>query len=473
MSKPTAPSARPGPYHLLVLAADTVAARALAANLRRPGRWEADTCASAEDALRQLGATSWDAVLVEAGTAEAGLELVRRIRAAEPEIPLVVLGTPGVEDAVAAMRAGATDFLPRPPNATAVYAAVERATSARAGADPRAGSTRERGSAETYVRGDHPRLAAIRTFAEQVARVPDARVLITGETGTGKSLLAHAIHELSGAPGRLVEVNCAGLPPQLLESELFGHEAGAFTDARTLKRGLVELADRGTLFLDEIGTMPLELQAKLLLFIERREIRRVGGADTIPVRCRLITATHENLRERVRERSFRQDLLFRLDVASVEMPPLRELPALIPELAGFFTAELAAELGRPAPELDPASLPALAQYPWPGNVRELRNCLERAVLMQRGPVLLPEDLGLTAADALVTSPAPLGPGGALPPIATRTPAVAPLDAVEREHLLQALEAHGWNVSLAARALQVTRDTLRYRMAKHGLQRHER
>ena len=341
-----------GAHQLLLVDAEPASARLLVANLGLPARLAVTTCARAAEALGQVAAGGMAGVIIALELPDLdGAELVRRLRRLDAALPVVVLARElSTERTVELVRAGANEVLSGPRNATVLRSLLERLVlDAPPPAPPAAAGTSAagpRGSAEQYLRGAHPRIAAIRVFAEQVARVPDARVLITGETGTGKSLLAHAIHELSGAPGRLVEVNCAALPPQLLESELFGHEAGAFTDARGLKRGLVELADRGTLFLDEIGTMPLELQAKLLLFIERREIRRVGGADTVPVRCRLITATHENLRQRVRDRTFRQDLLFRLDVAAVEMPPLRDMPALVPELAARFAAELAAEQQR-------------------------------------------------------------------------------------------------------------------------------
>ena len=397
--RPGSAAANREAHRLLLVDDDELSARLLAANIGRPGRWDVETCTSGEAALERLRAGNIDAVVTDLVMPEVdGIELTRRIRQQDAAIPVIVLtARASVERAVEALQAGASDFLQKPANATRLLALLERLLSpvsvhSLADEPPDA---RGRGGAEAYLHGDHPRLAAIRTFAEQVARVPDARVLITGETGTGKSRLAHAIHALSGSAGRFVEVNCAALPPQLLESELFGHEAGAFTDARTLKRGLVELADRGTLFLDEIGSMPLDLQAKLLLFIERREIRRVGGTETLPVRCRLVTATHENLRQRVRERTFRQDLLFRLDVASVEMPPLREMASVVRDLARAFVEELSTELQRPAPDIDAAALATLTRHSWPGNARELRNVLERALIFHTDgplvPVLPPRD----------------------------------------------------------------------------------
>jgi len=468
--------ARTDPYRLLIVDADQTTARLLAANLGLPARLSVDTCTTGAEALRLAAGGDCDALVTGLSLPDMdGAELVRRLHALNPALPVVLLARQiSTERTVEAVRAGATEVLSGPPNATVLRATLERllpeqrqsgasGTVARSDTEPgavgdTAHRTRDRAGAEHYLRGDHPRIAAIRAFAEQVARVPDARVLITGETGTGKSRLAHAIHELSGAPGRMVEVNCAALPPQLLESELFGHEPGAFTDARGLKRGLVELADRGTLFLDEIGTMPLELQAKLLLFIERREIRRVGGADTVPVRCRLITATHENLRQRVRERSFRQDLLFRLDVASVEMPPLREMPTLIPEMTNLFVAELAAEQEREPPPLDEASLAVLGRHPWPGNLRELRNAIERALIFHTGGSLTPQPR--PASDL---ADVPGGEPGVVMPLGVS------LDELERRYLAAMLERVGpGGLSELASTLGISRKTLWEKRRRYGL-----
>src|ERR671919_868285 len=247
-----------------------------------------------------------------------GIELVRRIRRNYPVLPVVVLtASASVERAVDAMRAGATDFMPKPVNAKALLALLQhdvREVPLREELE-RLRARRSGGRASDFLVGVHPLLDAARHFAERVARVPEERVLITGESGTGKSFLARAIHSLSGSPGRFVEVSCATLPPNLIESELFGHEKGAFTDARSMKRGLVELAQNGTLFLDEIGTLPLDMQTKLLVFLESRQIRRVGGTEAIPIATRVVAATNENLRVAVKAGQFRADLLFRLDVA--------------------------------------------------------------------------------------------------------------------------------------------------------------
>ena len=445
--------------NVLLVDDDVLAARLLSANLGRPGRTAIEVAESGEEAMERLSRGGVDAVITDlAMPGMDGIELTRRIRALDRSLPVVVLtANASIERAVEAIQAGANDFLQKPANVNALNALIERAVAERPLRDELAARSERRESAviESYIRGRHPRLDAIRTFAEQVAAVPDARVLITGETGTGKSRLARAIHEVSRSTGRFVEVNCAALPPTLLESELFGHEKGAFTDARNMKRGLAEMADRGTLFLDEIGGLPLELQAKLLLFIERREVRRVGGTEPISVRCRLITATHENLRQRVRDRSFRQDLLFRLDVASAEMPPLREMPSVLPELARAFVEELCEEFGRAVPELTASSFAQLTCHAWPGNMREVRNAVERALIFHRdGPLVVRPPAVETAEDGQAGIHIPYGVG---------------LEELERRYL-HAMMEHQRNGELNELAAQlgISRKTLWEKRRRHGL-----
>jgi DNA-binding NtrC family response regulator len=293
----------------------------------------------------------------------------------------------------------------------------------------------------------HPRLDAVHEFAEHVARVPWARILITGESGTGKSLLARCIHGMSGLPGRFVDVNCAALPANLLESELFGHEKGAFTDARETRVGLIEAAHRGTLLLDEIGALPLELQAKLLLFLENQEVRRVGGRFPVPVQTRVIAATNEDLQARVRNRSFRADLFYRLDVASIEMPPLRSMPEMIPTIAEHFLRRAAAEFGRPVPRVDQRTFQALTAHSWPGNMRELRNVVERAVIfMPPGPLRIqpPPERGAAT---------PAGPG-------VTVELGLELAEVEHRYIQATLGARrGRDLTAIARSLGISRKTL--------------
>jgi two-component system response regulator AtoC len=444
---------------LLIVDDDPLSARLLRANLDRPGRVRCELAASGEEALEMLARQPMDSVLTDLTMPGIdGIELVRRIRETDPALPVIIMtNNATLERAVEGIRAGATDFLPKPVNVSAVLALFERAVAERPLREEVAALQEQRAavSAGNVVFGDDPALDAVRQFALQVARAPDARVLITGESGTGKSLLARAIHDLSDVPGRFIEINCAALPPQLLESELFGHEKGAFTDAKALKRGLIELADKGTLLLDEIGTMPLDLQAKLLLFLESREIRRVGGSHPIPVRTRVIAATNEDLRKRVRERAFRQDLLYRLDVASVEMPPLRAMPRVIPELAEQFARALCAGLGRPCPTTSSASFARLREYSWPGNARELRNAVERALIFHSGGTL--EIVPPVYAEDGLDGPAgiPLEYG-------------LTLEEVERQYIAATLAANGRELAELAAQLGISRKTLWEKRRRYGL-----
>ncbi len=445
--------------NLLIVDDDLLQARLVKSNIDRPGRVRAEVVGSGQEALDRLTRDPLDAVLTDLTMPGMdGIELVRRIRDTDPALPVFLMtANATIERAVEGIRAGATEFLQKPINVTALLTLVERAVAERPLREEVAALQERRAAATAgnMIFGKHPKLDAVRQFILQVARAPDARVLITGESGTGKSLLARAIHDLSDVPGRFIEVNCAALPPQLLESELFGHEKGAFTDAKTLKRGLIEAADRGTLLLDEIGTMPLDLQAKLLLFLESREIRRVGGVHPISVRTRVIAATNEELRERVRQRAFRQDLLYRLDVASVEMPPLRAIPSVIPELAERFVRSLASELLRPLPELTERSFAALTDYPWPGNARELRNAVERALIFHAGgplevcPPAYQDELG------------PQAPGVTLEYGLT-------LEEVERRYLEATLASDGRELTEIASQLGISRKTLWEKRRRYGL-----
>ncbi|HET9948387.1 MAG TPA: sigma-54 dependent transcriptional regulator, partial [Longimicrobiales bacterium] len=296
-----------------------------------------------------------------------------------------------------------------------------------------------------------------------IAAVPKVPALILGESGTGKNLVARAIHASSPeSEHRFVEVNCAALPDTLLEAEIFGHEKGAFTDARRTKKGLAEVADGGTLFLDEIGTLAPALQAKLLTFLESRSFRRLGGTDDIHVNLRIIAATNANLDQDVAAGRFREDLFYRLNVARVRLPALREIRGDIGELARSFLAQAAESFGRPAPRLEPESIRRLEAYDWPGNARELRNVIERALIFSHGPTLnvepfIPPVVAVPERD------------GARPP-ADRVvmPLGLTLDEAEKRYIEATLASVGGNVAEAAARLGVTRKVLWARRKKLGL-----
>ncbi len=305
--------------------------------------------------------------------------------------------------------------------------------------------------------GESKAMKGLRKLLRKVAATTSSTVLITGENGTGKDLAAKVIHsESSRAAGPFMNITCSALPEALLESELFGHEKGAFTDARSQKKGLLELADHGTVFLDEIGEMSLVLQAKLLRFLEEKAFRRVGGGKDIRVDVRILAATNRDLRKEVRECRFREDLYYRLRVLPVEIPPLRERSGDVPVLVQMFVRQFCAEFRKDPVALSPEALARLEACPWPGNVRELRNAVERAVLLAEGPVLGPGEFDMIAPDEEGEGVVRLPPGG------------LEFEKLEKELVLLALERSGFNKSRAARLLHMDRDWLRYRMEKHGI-----
>ncbi len=305
--------------------------------------------------------------------------------------------------------------------------------------------------------GDSKPMKALRRLLRKVAATPSSTVLITGENGTGKDLAAKVIHGQSRrAAGPFMNITCSALPEALLESELFGHEKGAFTDAREQKKGLLELASGGTVFHDEIGEMSLVLQAKLLRFLEEKTFRRVGGSRDLKVDVRVLAATNRDLRKELREGRFREDLFYRLRVLPVEIPPLRERAGDVPLLVQMFVRQFCAEFRKEPSAVAPEAMAKLEACPWPGNVRELRNAVERAVLLSEGGTLGPDDFDMLGDDEAGGTAVRLPPGG------------LDFETLEKDLVLLALERSGYNKSRAARLLHMDRDWLRYRMEKHGI-----
>jgi two-component system response regulator HydG len=386
----------------------------------------------------------------------SGEELLRAVKAVAPEIEVVVMTAYGtVETAVAAMKEGAYDFITKPFKKAAVVKSVRQALEkASLVAENRALRARVAAlsSSAGGLLGDAPSFRAALETLRQVAPT-QATVLLTGESGTGKELAARLVHDLSPrAAGPFVPIHCAAIPETLLESELFGHEKGAFTGAVARKEGRLERAKKGTVFLDEVGEMPPSAQVKLLRFLQDGIIERVGGGEQIQVDARVVAATHRDLAQLAREGKFREDLLYRLDVVSIRLPPLRERREDVLLLAGAFLERSAASLPKHVTGFTPGAAAALERYGWPGNVRELHHAVERAVILCRGELVdagdLPEPIRLQAGDDAASSPSPL-----VLPFGT------PMEEVERIVIKRTLEQTRGDKNLAAQILGIAARTI--------------
>jgi two-component system response regulator AtoC len=375
----------------------------------------------------------------------------------------------GVPESVRALKLGAFDFLEKPcepERLQLVVAGAARSARAQRRLQDEGRARGSRYGPAAFV-GRSPAARQVRDMLERLARVPFSALVITGETGTGKGLVARILHHAGPrASEPLVEVNCAALPRELLEAELFGHEAGAFTGAKGRRRGLIEQASGGTLFLDEIGELELDLQAKLLKAIEDRRVRRVGGDRELEVDLQLIAATNQNLEARVAEGAFRADLFHRLAVFRLEVPPLRGRKEDLEDLLLLFIDGFNARSGQTVEQVPPGVWRRLAAYDWPGNVRELRNLVERCVLLAEGPVFPERWLFLgDVAPGDETSAGVHSDGDRL---CLPLDGSLGLDEMEQRILFEALARNGDNVSLTARVLGTTREKLRYRVQKYGL-----
>jgi len=389
-----------------------------------------------------------------------GLALLERVRADFPDVIVIFLTAFATVDlAVEAMKKGAYDFLTKPVHLDKLELLLRHALEARRLSEENRELKRHLRAASALERllGRSVALQRLREIIQQVAAT-DAAVLILGESGTGKELVAHAIHEGSGrASGPLVKVSCAALPEGLLESELFGHERGAFTGARELRRGRFELAHGGTLFLDEVGDLSPATQAKLLRVLQEQEFERVGGTRTIHVDVRLIAATNRDLEGLVAEGAFREDLYYRLNVVPIRVPSLRERVEDIPLLAGHFLRTSAQRWGKPVPEVTPEALALLCRYPWPGNVRELQHAMESLVVFSRGTPIGPEDLPAAIRGERLGADPPDRPSG------------ASLRDLERQAIARTLVATGGNRRKAAEVLGIGLKTLYRKIHEFGLQ----
>jgi DNA-binding NtrC family response regulator len=438
------------------------------ARVLRPDGYAIVTVTEGERALALLESERPDVVVTDLRMPRVdGMGILRRGLELDPHLSVVVVtGAGTVESAVAAMRAGAFDYLLKPlPSNDALRLVVQR------GLDRRRLLTENLRLREPLAPrvgfdklvGQSPAMKAVFDLAERAAR-SEANILLQGESGTGKELFARAIHANSPRASEVfVPVDCASLPDALLESELFGHERGAFTGADRVKPGMVEVADRGTLFLDEIGELPLALQAKLLRALQERQIRRVGGTKFLSVDVRLVSATSRDTAEQVRKGEFREDLFYRVNVIAIALPPLRERTGDVALLSHHFLRRYGRNRERPMEGVDPEAMAILDAYPWPGNVRELQNVIERACVLGHGPLIqvrdLPDHVRGRGREVLTL------PGKDLPLHQARE---AWLRVFAQEYLTDLLRRHAGNVSQAAKTAGVDRKTLHRLLAKHGI-----
>jgi two-component system, NtrC family, response regulator AtoC len=391
-----------------------------------------------------------------------GVSVLKKIKEADPDTLVILLTAySNVDTAVEAMKQGAYHYANKPFNLDEIVLLVEKALeTTRLRREVR---TLRAKQAQPYsldrIVGESEMMVALRALLKKIAASPASTVLLTGESGTGKDLAAKAIHYASDRAARpFMNITCSALPEALLESELFGHERGAFTGADRLKHGLIESADGGTVFLDEIGEMAAILQAKLLRFLEEKSFKRVGGATDLRVDVRVIAATNRNLEEEVRRGRFRDDLYYRLNVLPAVLPPLRQRPGDIPLLISYFVDIYNAEFKKRVRQVAPPAMERLKAYAWPGNVRELRNAVERAMLLTEGDQLTLEHFPVAG------GPSRLSEGVDLPATGVD------LEQLERALVVQALDRSGWNQTKAAALLGLNRDQIRYRIEKFNLER---
>jgi len=416
---------------------------------------------SAEEALRLLQARPADVVLTDLRLPGVdGVELLRRARARGSSAEFLVMTAFGtIENAVEAMRAGAWHYLSKPVRLDELDQSLDRIREKRRLLEENRDLRRKLDAEEDEFAGLGAAMRAVCELADRVAP-SEATVLIRGESGVGKERLADRIHRKSRrTKGPLVKINCAALPETLLEAELFGHEKGAFTGAEGARRGLFEAAEGGTLFLDEIGDIPPSLQVRLLRVVQEREVLRIGARKPLAVDVRLLVATHRDLDAMAREKQFREDLLYRLRVIEITLPPLRERPEDVPVLADRLLARHAARNGVARKPLSAEALLALSRHDFPGNVRELSNLLERALILSRGNEIACADL----------PPELRSKGDAGPPPRTLDEAV---EALERTWILRALEEGGGVRAQAARLLGIPDRVLRYKLRKYGLDKND-
>ncbi|WHZ13425.1 MAG: sigma-54 dependent DNA-binding response regulator [Nitrospira sp.] len=450
----------------LLIVEDEERMRRLFELVLKPAGYELLLARSGVEAIRLIqDHGSFDMIITDLQLGSlSGMDVLEAARQQLPDVPvLIVTGYGTVKSAVEAMQKGAYDYISKPIDNEELKIVIGRALQVRQLA--RDNRTLRAGLQEQFgfdrIVSVSKQMELVKRLAQEVAQT-DATVLITGESGTGKDLLAHAIHLVSPrAQGPMVALNCAGIPEHLLESELFGYEKGAFTDAKKAKPGRFQLADRGTLFLDEIGEMSLTAQAKLLRVLEQHVVEPLGGVRSIAVDIRVIAATNQELPDLIKAGRFRLDLYYRLNVYQLRMPALRERPEDIEPILLQFLDRARRERGSRIRSVSGEAMAVLKQYPWPGNVRELHNVVEWLTITCKQEEITPNQLPAS----LTLSPRPAEAPTGSPSLLSLGLSV---EEVEKAMLQEALQKSGGNVSEASRLLKITRNTLRYRMAKHNL-----
>jgi two-component system response regulator HydG len=420
---------------------------------RRDG-YRTSTAQDATEALQRLQEAAYDVVLLDIKLPGVdGLELQRRLHALDPELVVIMITAyASVDTAVQALKEGAFDYVTKPVDPDELSRLVRRAVEKRflAKENQRLRQKVAELVMPSAIVGQSPPMLKVLEMVRSVADT-DATVLIRGESGTGKELIARAIHASSRRRYfPIVAVNCGAIPETLIESELFGHEKGAFTGAQYRRKGKLEMADGGTLFLDEVGTISLQTQVDLLRVLETKEFTRIGGSKPLRVEFRVVSATNQNLEKAVEEGKFREDLYYRLNVFTIFLPPLRERREDIPLLARHFLEKYAQQMNKPFTEFAPQAMDLLVRNAWRGNIRELANAIERAVVVGKPPRVHQEDLPVQLVSA------------------SGEPATDSLAEMERLHIGKTLEKTGWNISRAAGILKIDRVTLYNKIKKYGL-----
>ena len=424
---------------------------------------------SSEEAVRRVSEEEIDLVLLDLNLgARSGLDVLRELREVDPDVLVIIItGYGTVESAVEALKLGAYDYIKKPFKADAIHLIVRLALETQNLRREVRHLKREGGGQMMTgeMIGSSPQLLQVFRQVQEVAKHEHATVLITGESGTGKELVARAIHHLSPRKARpFVEINCGSLPFNLLETELFGHERGAFTDAKSRKIGLIDESNGGTVFLDEIGEMDLNLQVKLLRVLEDRKIRRLGGTHNIEIDVRVVAATNRDLKLAIEDKAFREDLFYRLNVFPIHVPPLRERREDIAHLLDYFLKRFTREFNKKIRDISRPALDLLMRYHWPGNVRELRNVVERICIMYNAEIITPEMLPSEIWGEAPRREAPFS--FEIPPEGIMLEEM--VNDVEKELISKALQITANNVAKTSRLLNIPRGTLRYKLEKYEL-----